>query len=196
LTARPPIIGILLAAGSASRFGSDKLLHLLPDGESIAITAARHLLAAVPVCVAVVRSLEHPLAGKLREAGCRVEECARADEGMGVSLAYAVRAVGPSRDYLIALADMPFIRPSTIIAVREAMQSGAKLVAPYFRARRGHPVGIAAEFYQQLVELRGDAGARAVLEAHANELRKIPCGDIGVLRDIDTQNDLTPPLVV
>jgi molybdenum cofactor cytidylyltransferase len=189
-------VGLLLAAGSASRFGSDKLLHLLPDGEAIAVTAARHLLAAVPECIAVVRSLEHPLAVSLREAGCRVEECARADEGMGASLACAVVAAGPGRDYLVALADMPFIRPSTIAAVRDAMASGAKLVAPYFRARRGHPVGIAAQFYERLLALQGDAGARAVLEAHAGELTKIPCGDIGVLRDIDTPNDLMPPLVV
>jgi molybdenum cofactor cytidylyltransferase len=189
-------VGLLLAAGSASRFGSDKLLHLLPDGEPIAVTAARHLLAAVPECIAVVRSLGHPLAAKLREIGCRVEECARADEGMGVSLAHAARAAGPGRNFLVALADMPFIRPSTIVAVRDAMDSGAKLVAPYFRARRGHPVGIAAEFYEQLIALEGDAGARALLEAHAGEIRKIPCGDIGVLRDIDTPGDLMPPLVV
>lgn len=196
MTAKPPIIGILLAAGSSSRFGSDKLLHFLPDGQPIAVTAAQHLLAAVPECIAVVRSLEHPLAVKLREAGCRVEECARAEEGMGVSLACGVHAAGPGRDYLVALADMPFIRPSTIVAVREAMESGAKLVAPYFRARRGHPVGIAAAFYEQLVALEGDAGARAVLEAQIGELKKIPCGDPGVIRDIDTPNDLTPSLVV
>ena len=189
-------VGLLLAAGSASRFGSDKLLHLLPTGEPIAVAAARHLLAAVPECIAVVRSLEHPLAMKLQEAGCRVEECARAGEGMGVSLAHAARAAGPERCYLVALADMPFIRPSTIIAVREAMEAGAKLVAPYFRARRGHPVGIAAAFYSELVALQGDAGARAVLETHAADLRKIPCGDPGVIRDIDTPDDLLPPIVV
>lgn len=192
----PGCVGLLLAAGSASRFGSDKLLHLLPTGEPIALAAARHLLAAVPECIAVVRSLEHPLAHKLREAGCRVEECTRAGEGMGVSLAHAVRAAGPGRCYLVALADMPFLRPSTIIAVREAMESGAKLVAPYFRARRGHPVGIAAEYYAELVALEGDSGARALLEAHAAVLRKIPCGDPGAIRDIDKPSDLMPPVVV
>lgn len=189
-------VGLLLAAGSASRFGSDKLLHLLPTGEPIAVAAARHLLAAVPDCIAVVRSLEHPLAERLRAAGCRVAQCARADEGMGVSLAHAARAAGPGHCYLVALADMPFLRPSTIVAVREAMESGAKLVAPYFRARRGHPVGIAAEFYADLLALQGDAGARAVLEAHAADLRKIPCGDPGAIRDIDTPGDLMPPIVV
>ena len=189
-------VGLLLAAGSASRFGSDKLLHLLPTGEPIAVAAARHLLAAVPQCIAVVRILAHPLAEKLREAGARVVECAEAEEGMGVSLACAVRAAGPGRSFLVALADMPFLRPSTITAVHEAMDAGALLAAPYFRARRGHPVGIAAAFYSELVALRGDAGARAVLEAHVADLRKIPCGDPGAIRDIDTPGDLLPPIVV
>lgn len=189
-------IGLLLAAGSASRFGSDKLLHLLPTGEPIAVAAARHLLAAVPECIAVVRSHQHPVAEKLRDAGARVVECARAEEGMGVSLACAVRAAGQGRNFLVALADMPFLRPSTIIAVREAIESGALLAAPYFRARRGHPVGIAAAFYAELAALQGDSGARAVLEAHAADLRKIPCGDPGAIRDIDTPGDLLPPVVV
>jgi hypothetical protein len=36
------IVGLLLAAGSASRFGSDKLRHALPHGVSIAVQSARH----------------------------------------------------------------------------------------------------------------------------------------------------------
>ena len=49
------ITGILLAAGSARRFGSNKLLHPLLTGVPIAVTAARRLLAVLPRCVAVVR---------------------------------------------------------------------------------------------------------------------------------------------
>ena len=40
------IVGILLAAGTGSRFGGDKLLHPLPDGIAIAAHAARTLIAA------------------------------------------------------------------------------------------------------------------------------------------------------
>ncbi|HVL37716.1 MAG TPA: NTP transferase domain-containing protein, partial [Burkholderiales bacterium] len=92
----------------------------------------------------------------------------------------------------VALADMPFVRPSTIAAVREALAAGAPLAAPYFRSRRGHPVGIAGGFHRELVALRGDEGARRLLAAH--RVRKIPVGDPGVLRDIDTPADLAPPV--
>ena len=49
------ICAILLAAGSGSRFGGDKLLHPLADGTPIGVQAARNLLAAAPDVIAVVR---------------------------------------------------------------------------------------------------------------------------------------------
>jgi molybdenum cofactor cytidylyltransferase len=113
---------------------------------------------------------------------------------MGASLACAVRAAGRRDGYLVALADMPFIRPTSIAAVRQALEEGAALAAPYFRTRRGHPVGIAGRFYEQLIALGGDEGAKKILSEHAGQLVKIPVGDPGVIRDIDTPADLLPPI--
>jgi molybdenum cofactor cytidylyltransferase len=192
----PGIVGLLLAAGSGSRFGSDKLRHTLPHGVAIAVQAARHLKAAAPRVVAVVRPGAHETARALAAEGCEVVECAAASEGMGASLACAVRAAGEAQGYLVALADMPFVRPSSIAAVRDALAAGAALAAPYFRTRRGHPVGIAGRFRAELERLGGDEGARKILAAHEAELVKVPVGDPGVIRDIDRPGDLAPPVVI
>ena len=189
------IVGLLLAAGSASRFGSDKLSHALPHGVAIAVQAARHLKTQVPV-VAVVRPGSADLAAALKAEGCEVVTCDRAAEGMGATLAHAVRAAQDAAGWLVALGDMPFVRPSSIAAVREALAQGASLVAPYWRARRGHPVGIAAKYRADLLAAAGDEGAKALLSRHAAEMRKIPVGDPGVIRDIDRPEDLVPPLRV
>jgi molybdenum cofactor cytidylyltransferase len=122
--------------------------------------------------------------------------CENAGEGMGASLACGVRAAGRRQGYLVALADMPFVRPSSIAAVRQALEAGAPLAAPYFRARRGHPVGFAGAFHAELIDLRGDVGARKLLDEHEAKLVKIPVGDPGVIRDIDTPGDLAPPVRV
>jgi molybdenum cofactor cytidylyltransferase len=190
------IVGLLLAAGSASRFGSDKLHHKLPHGVAIAAQAARHLKAEVQQVIAVVRPGAEALAGTLAGEGCEVIVCPNAADGMGASLACAAKGAGEARGYLVALADMPFIRRSSIAAVREALIAGAPLAAPYFRTRRGHPVGISGRFFKQLLECAGDEGAKKLLAAHEKELVKVPVGDPGVVRDIDTPGDLTPPLVV
>jgi len=62
------IVGLLLAAGSASRFGSDKLRHALPHGVPIAVQSARHLKLELPRVVAVVRPASAELGQALREA--------------------------------------------------------------------------------------------------------------------------------
>jgi len=184
----------LLAAGSASRFGSDKLRHELPHGVSIAVQSARHLKLEIPRVVAVVRPGSSELVTSLKQEGCEVVVCDDAAEGMGASLACAARAAGEADGYLIALADMPFLRRTTIAAVREALVAGAALAAPYFRARRGHPVGLSRRFFQELLALRGDEGAKRVIAANEKQMVKIPVGDPGALRDIDRPEDLAPPL--
>ena len=184
------IVGLLLAAGSASRFGSDKLRHPLLHGVPIAVQALRNLQAEVDKVFAVVKPGDAALFGN--ESAPIV--CERANEGMGASLACAARAAGKRDAYIVALADMPFIRPTSIAAVRHALERGAALAAPYFRARRGHPVGVGGRFYEQLIALGGDEGARKILSEHAGELVKIPIGDPGVIRDIDTPADLLPPI--
>jgi molybdenum cofactor cytidylyltransferase len=191
------VVAILLAAGSATRFGSDKLLHPLPHEVPIAIQAARHLrIVFEDNVLAVVRPEAKELSELLRKEGCQVVVCEKAAEGMGASLACAVRTAADAGGFVIALADMPFIRSSTIAAVRDALAAGAPLVAPYFRARRGHPVGIGAKFRSELEALQGDEGAKKIVAANEASLLKIPVGDPGVLRDIDTPRDLVPPAVV
>ena len=191
------VVAILLAAGSATRFGSDKLLHRLPHDVPIAVQSARHLQAGFAGRVLAVVRPDSPLLKELLEKeGCRVVVCEEASQGMGASLACAVRVAGPADGFVVALADMPFIRASSIAAVREALENGAPLAAPYFRARRGHPVAIAARFREALENLKGDEGARHIVSRYASEIVKVPVGDPAVLRDIDTPGDLAPPLVV
>ena len=190
------IVGLLLAAGSAKRFGSDKLLHPLLHGVPIAVQAARHLKMEISIVFAVLRPGSDELSALLKAEGCEVVVCDNADEGMGASLACAVRAAGAADGYLVALADMPFVRPTSIAAVRDALTSGARVAAPYFRTRRGHPVGISGGFRAELETLGGDEGARQLLAAHEADLVKVSVGDPGVIRDIDKPADLAPPIIV
>ena len=190
------VVGLLLAAGSASRFGSDKLSHALPHGVSIAVQAARALRLELPRVVASVRPGADALAAALQGEGCEVVVCENAAEGMGASLACAARAAGRAAGYLVALGDMPFVRRTSVAAVRDALVGGAALAAPYFRTRRGHPVGIAGRYFDELLALKGDEGAKRLLAQHEALLVKIPIGDPGVVRDIDTPGDLAPPVRV
>jgi molybdenum cofactor cytidylyltransferase len=190
------IRGVLLAAGYSTRFGSNKLLQPLPAGSPdagvpIALAAARHLIAALPDCVAVVRPRAQRLGKILRDAGCNTVVCKNAAEGMGVSLAAGVRAAADADGWVIALADMPFVRPETIAKIVKAMEQGAQIAAPAIGGKRGHPVGFSRAFFEALSSLRDDAGAREVLKQYPDRIVLCEVDDPGVLQDIDQPSDLS-----
>jgi molybdenum cofactor cytidylyltransferase len=182
--------GILLAAGASTRFGSNKLLYPLEGELPMALAALANLRAAIPHVIAVVRPGATNLENLLSEAGATVILCTNADEGMGASLSTAVAASGDVAGWVIALADMPYIRPETIVKVTASLAAGAAIAAPAYRGERGHPVGLSARFRTQLEALHGDEGARALLKEHVGTVKLIEVDDPGVCRDIDTPADL------
>ena len=188
--AAAPVIGILLAAGFSRRFGSNKLLQRLPDGPLVAQAAARALQSALPGALAVIRPGVPELAQTLREAGLQVSVCEEAIEGMGASLAHALRTLAdrPATGYVVALADMPFVKPDTFRTVAACLQTAARPLAPGWRGERGHPVGLPARYRDELAQLRGDQGAREIIARDGIDL--IDVDDPGVVRDIDQPADL------
>ncbi len=184
------ICGILLAAGAGTRFGGGKLIHPLDDGVPIAAHAARNLVAAGLDVIAVIRPGDFPLADVLEEEGCFVTHCAEAIHGMGHTLAHGVANSRDAGGWVIALADMPRVRPETIQRVAAAIAGGDIIAAPRFNGERGHPVGFHAQLRDELLRLTGDTGARPVLERHREALRLLDCDDPGVVLDIDVKADL------
>ena len=184
------IVGILLAAGAATRFGADKLRAPLPDGTPVALASARALLAGTDRALAVLRPERLELGDLLTAQGMQTVVCQNAVTGMGASLACGVRAARDAAGWVIALADMPFLHGATVVAVAQAVRAGAAIAAPVWNGRRGHPVGFDRQWYPALAALRGDTGARELLAAHVDRITWVHCDDPGITRDIDLLSDL------
>ena len=185
-----PVVGILLAAGSASRFGGGKLLAPLEDGTPLGVRALMNLITCVDSVVAVVRPGDAALAHMLSDRAAWVTVCPNAANGMGHSLAWAIRAAPLAHGWVVALADMPWIQSRTIASVVAALERDAGLVAASHRGIRGHPVGFSRRYYGELASLVGDEGAKGLVRKHESELRLIDTDDAGIARDVDTREDL------
>lgn len=187
---------ILLAAGQGARFDPsglhNKLLQVLPDGASVAGASASHLLAVVPTVVAVLRPGADRLAAILQHQSCVVTTCPNAHDGMAMSLTHGLRhalAQKPdAKGWLIALADMPYVQPATLLALLAALEAGADIAAPLYRGQRGNPVGFSRRHLPGLLQLQGDQGARSLLRVCA--VTDVEVDDPGILHDIDTPADL------
>lgn len=197
MAAEGPLVGILLAAGSGSRFGSDKLLHPLADGTPLALAAARRLRPACDRVLAVVRPGSDALAELLAAEGFEQVVSSASLHGMGHSLAAGVSAAADAGGWIIALADMPFIAPASYDCVATALRAGGSIVVPEYQGRRGHPVGFARQWGEPLARLTGDEGARRIVAAFPDAVMRCKVDDPGIVRDVDQVADLLdrPPHV-
>ena len=111
-------------------------------------------------------------------------------QGMSTSIQAGLRALREGTEgVMIVLGDQPYVTSATMrLLAAEFCRTHPPALAPAFNGRRGNPVVIAAALFPAMMELRGDAGFRAV--AGRYEIAEIAVGDEGVLLDIDTPSDL------
>lgn len=107
--------------------------------------------------------------------------------GMGDTIAAAVRATRHASGWLVLPADLPLVRPETLLAIARAPMA-AQVLVPTFEGQRGHPVRFAPACGEALENLEGNSGAALVVRAQA--AMKMIVDDIGCVLDIDTVDDL------
>lgn len=188
----PVVIGILLAAGTGTRFdGGNKLLADL-DGEPVVTHAAR-TLAESPVddVIAVLGHDGFEVATAIAGFDLSTVHNPHFAEGQGTTVARGARAADEAGAdaAVFQLGDMPCVDPGTVAAVVEAFaETDAGIVVPTDDGERGNPALFAAEHFDRLQLLSDDTGGRVLFENHPVE--RVPVDDPGVRRDVDTVDDL------
>lgn len=191
-------VGILLAAGQSKRFGANKLLHPVLNDTPMLIASAQTLASVLPGSIVVINQELMPHTAQLEALGLKVVINENYEKGMGSSISCGVRASENDsehipehkRAWLISLADMPYIKPETILLLAEKMRDGADIVAPVFEQQRGHPVGFSRRYLDELTALDEDVGARNIINNHQDNIELVPVSDEGVLKDIDYASEL------
>lgn len=185
------VSAIVLAAGTASRMGTQK--QLLRLGEKILLEHTLDNLRGSRVREIVVvlgsgAEAVRPLIG----AGIKIVLNERFAEGMGTSLQCGIAALdAQANGALVVLADQPLVKAATIdrlIADYELHQP--QILIPLFRGFRGNPVLLDRSVFPEIAGLKGDMGCRAIFGDHLENIRKLEVEDAGVLLDADRPRDL------
>ncbi|UQV18133.1 NTP transferase domain-containing protein [Brevundimonas albigilva] len=90
----------------------------------------------------------------------------------------------------ILLGDMPGVPAGLVDALLDRIDAGAPAARPVHPDGPAHPVAFARSTFAQLMTLKGDAGARSVLQRLGGDLALVPIDDPGVVFDIDRPDDL------
>ncbi len=185
------VSGIVLAAGSARRFGAQKMLADL-HGAPLVRWAVLAVTRSLATEVIVVAGADIAAIGAALD-GLPVQIIANAQhaEGMSTSLACGLGAIDPTADAaLVALGDQPALSVDVVKALIARFDAGgARIVQPSYRGEPGHPVLFSRELFGELQDVRGDRGGREVLDRHAAEIIFVAI-DTPMPRDVDTREDL------
>ena len=185
---------IVLAAGAGSRFGGGKLLADL-DGAPLVHGALAAARAAPVTSITVVTGADaEAVAAVVRafDPEIRIVHAADHAEGMSASLRAGIANLDPGLvGAFVFLGDMPRAPHAVLGPLAQAVADGAPAAAPTFDGRRGNPVVLGAGLFGEVAKLRGDVGARPILQALGERLVLVSAPDDGVLFDVDEPRDLT-----
>ena len=188
------ISGVVLAAGTASRFGSTKQVALVA-GKPLAQHAIDALVGAGVDEILVVTGHDADaveVALSLPPHGRFVRNPSYRD-GQATSLAAALHVVGDSREAAVVLmADQPGVSAEAVRALIAGFRgTRAQIVRAAYRDGPG-PSLLSREIYGEAGHLSGDVGARMLVASHPEWVHDVRI-DADVPRDVDAVEDLPEP---
>lgn len=195
------LTSIFLAAGSSSRFGSDNKLLAKIDDTPMCALALQMLLNSSVNKILVVTGFEHELVETTLTEHCNLSAATDRvqfvhnplyESGMGSSIAAGMKHVGSAGAVIACLSDMPGIPSDVIDTLISAWHNNPAYDAfvPTFQDRRGNPVLLTRRLFDQLSKLKGDMGARLILEQPTIDVLHVSVTSGAILHDVDSQSDL------
>ncbi|MBW2466971.1 MAG: nucleotidyltransferase family protein [Deltaproteobacteria bacterium] len=188
------ISALILAAGLSSRIkGFKPLLEI--DGKSL-FEHVYGLFAdsGIDDIVTVVGHRSADLIPVVKAVSSRYVINYQYQDGMFSSIQKGAEELKGACDAFFLLpVDIPFVRPATIHGlVAEYSKDPLTLVCyPQFNSRRGHPPLIDGRLAEQILTYDGQDGMRGFLKQHKDRSRMVSVDDPFILKDIDTEEDLS-----
>jgi molybdenum cofactor cytidylyltransferase len=196
MVCRKPTAGIVLAAGLSSRFGRPKQLLELGGKPLLQWTLDACLDSKID-CIYLVlgyksQEIMETLSKKIRHPHLKVIVNRNYRKGQSTSLQAGVAEVSdafPSAMFI--LGDQPLIDVASINLLLEKYWASEKnICVPLFQKKRGNPTIFSRKFYDEIISIKGDIGARRIIEENPDQVLGIEVKRSSFFHDINTQKDL------
>lgn len=191
-----PIAGIILAAGMSRRLGRPK--QLLKIGAEYIINrvvdaALKSDLDDVTLVLGYRRDeIQAVLGERLKAPRLRLVPNPEYRLGQSRSLYYGVRAVRASFPAcMFILADQPLLDSATInLLIDHFQRSDRGICVPRCHGQRKNPTLFSSPYYNRLLSITGDTGARGIIAAHPEDVLFVDVERPTIFLDVDTPKDL------
>lgn len=188
ISKQPKIGCLIMAAGNASRFESNKLA-----AEFQGKTLIRHALEAVPkeLFSHVVVVTQYPEVEEMaKEFGFLPIHNPHPDYGISHTISLGTRAMEDCDAILYMVSDQPLLGNSSVKRVVEVWKEHPEnIVGAAHKGKRGNPCIFPRKFFPELLELQEDHGGNTVIRRHQEKLLTVEVAELE-LTDVDTPEAL------
>ena len=193
-TRAPRIAALVLAAGQSRRMGRNNKLLAEIDGVAMVRRTAENILESRAHPVIAVTGHERERT-EVTLAGLDLTFAHNVDyaDGLSTSMKAGLAALNDEVDgILVCLGDMPRVSPETVDKLISAFDplEGRAICVPTWRGKRGNPVLWSRQFFEEMMEVSGDVGARHLIGIHGELVVEVEMKDDGVMIDVDTPDAL------
>ncbi len=189
------VAAIVLAAGQSTRMGEQNKLFLKIGERSMIQQVVANLTASKVERIFVVTGHERErVRNELRDLSVTFIHNRDYAEGLSTSIRIALGQLPKKMNAaLICLGDMPFVATSQIDALIDAFDPGTQqtICVPTYKGKRGNPVLWGRNYFQEMMEVRGDVGAKHIIGEYKQSTVEVAMDDVGVITDFDTPEAYT-----
>jgi molybdenum cofactor cytidylyltransferase len=183
---------VILAAGRSSRLGTAKQL-LLYNGKTLLAHAVEEAINTEADAVVIVLGANAKAClNEINTAHTVVIENTEWENGMASSLVAGIKTLLQQLKTLdgiiVMVCDQPFVSTSVLNdLVRQHQDTGKPVVVSNYGEAIGPPAFFHRSFFDELMQLKGDEGARKIIQKHKDQVATVlfPLGKI----DIDSIED-------
>ncbi len=188
-----PIGAVILAAGTASRMGQQKLL--LPLNNKPLMSHVLNIVHAIPwaASIAIIGEPKAELAELCRQYNIASVYNANRQNGQASSVTLALQTLpGQLAGIMFFLGDQPLVSRALIEAILAKFQQAAShksIIVPCYQGQRYSPVLFGSHWRSPLSELTGDTGGRQIIRANLEWVIDLDWADPTPFYDADTWED-------
>ena len=183
------IAGLILAAGQGKRLGAVKPLMAADHAVLLDRVVKQYRKAKLDELIVVLGHDARQIVQRIPLNGIKIIINSEHRVGLSSSIQRGLAHVSSRFDaVMIGSGGMPLVTSKTIdTLIAEYNKSKKGIVVPVHDGKHGHPIIVDMKYLETMLELRGDAGPKAMLDTHANDVHEVSVDTDEVLIEIDTR---------
>jgi len=185
------ISAILLAAGQSKRMNGENKLTKEIEGIPLIKNSVKNILFSSVDELIVVLGYQNEIIQKLIDKHEKIKFIFNKDfeSGMSSSIKTGLNQLSKNTEaFFICLGDMPMIN-SDIYNQLIKSKNQKDILVPTYNKEQGNPVLFSISMKSTIMSVKGDKGAKKILEQNKNKILKVEINDINITKDFNTKSD-------